>query len=162
MRPARPGVPFPEDTDMSDPIDTTLIEAAVVSALTPALTTLAHAVNAAEQRLAARIDALGTRVDAAEARMSGVMLGAQQLFRELSERMARLEARVESLTTAVGGVAGKLIAVELDLAEIKGRLDRLSGEVTRGFTGDADRYAALVKRVETLEALLLQPPQPHG
>ncbi len=116
-------------------------------AITPALQQL-------EQRL-------GDRMTGIEARLTGVMLGAQQLFRELSERMARLEARVESLTSAVGNVAGKLIAVELDLAEIKGRLDRMSQDITRGFTLDADRYAALVKRVEALEAQLLHP-QPHG
>lgn len=115
-------------------------------------------IDAVEQRLAARIDAveqrLSARIDAVEGRMNGVMLGAQQLFRELSERMARLEARVESLTSSVGELAGKLIRLDADVAELTAQVGRLSNDITRGFTVDADRYSGLVKRVEALEAML--------
>ncbi len=109
-------------------------------AITPALQQL-------EQRL-------GARLDAAETRVSAVFTGTQQVLREISERVARVENRVEALTSSVGVLAARFVSVEVDLAEIKGRLGRMSTDLTRGATLDADRYAALLKRVEALEASL--------
>lgn len=118
----------------------TLIEGAIARAIAAALPPF-------EQRI-------GARIDAVEQRMTGVMTGAQQMFRELGERMARLETRIDALTTVVGQQSARLVAVEVTLADIAGRVSRLSADITRGRTIDADRLGALEARLGALEARL--------
>jgi septal ring factor EnvC (AmiA/AmiB activator) len=116
----------------------TLIEGAVARALAAALPPL-------EQRLVERMDRL-------DARMAGVMTGAQQLFAALHEQMARVEDRLAALEIVVGQTNARLTAIEVDLAEIKGRLGRMSADITRARTTEIERHAALERRVEALEA----------
>lgn len=128
---------------MTDPIDTAALEAAIVRAVTPAL-------QALEQRL-------GARIDAAEARLTGVSLASQQLLRAVEEHVATLADRLAGLQTTTASAVAQLTHLHVELAEIKGRLGRLSTEITRSRTIETDRYAALVARVEALESALNPP-----
>ena len=121
---------------------------AALNALVEGAATLAA--EAVEQRLVARLDTL-------EQRLTGVSLGSQQLLRGIEEHVATLADRLAGLQTTTASAVAQLTHLHVELAEIKGRLGRLSPEITRSRTLETDRYTALAARVEALESALNPP-----
>jgi hypothetical protein len=73
-------------------------------------------------------------------------------FTSIEERLGIVEDRMGAVLQLGGQLGSRLLSIELELAEIKLRIGRLSSDLITGRTQDATRYADIERRLAALES----------
>jgi predicted nucleic acid-binding Zn-ribbon protein len=126
-----------------------------------AFETLTAEMRAGFERSDKALEFLASEMQAGFARVYG-------RFDQVSEALGSLNARMSALEEQVGKVEDKVVALvglhvelstrflhlEIEVREIKARLERLSKDILLGRTEDAERYRALQLRLGAVEKAL--------
>jgi chromosome segregation ATPase len=101
------------------------------------------------QSNAVQIEAIGQRMDATNQRLDEYIIQNQRVLSNQGDRLARVEATLETLVNLSQSHERRLTGRESKLLEVEDRLDRIEANL-EGLSGDVRSLTAAVDRLETV------------